>query len=81
MARRKSLGSFGPKRKSYGSGNVKLNTKGYRATSASFGPKGARVNVSKRGVRMSSRRSGCLPVLFLLLLLAGAMSIVQRFRH
>lgn len=52
MPRRRGVGF---KRKSYG-GAVRVNTKGYRVTSVSFGPKGLRQNV-----RLSSggrRRSG-----------------------
>lgn len=45
---------FGPKRKSYGKG-LRLNTKGGIPTSISAGAGGMRVNVSKRGTRVTTK--------------------------
>lgn len=54
VARRKSFGSFGRKRKSYGKA-FRLNTKGGIPTSVSVGGGGIRVNVGKRGTRTTVR--------------------------
>lgn len=54
MARRKSLGSFGPKRKSYGK-TFRVNTKGGIPTSVSVGGAGIRVNAGRRGTRTTVR--------------------------
>ncbi len=50
--------SFGPKRKSFKAGGMKINTKGLRVTSTSVGGKNFRVNLSGRGVRTTARIPG-----------------------
>jgi hypothetical protein len=54
MARRKSFSSFGPKRKSYGKA-FRVNTKGVIPTSVSVGGKTARINMGRKGTRMTTR--------------------------
>ena len=72
MPRRRGF-SFGPKRKSYKTPGMRLNTKGYRATSVSYGGKGARVNISKRGTRINGK--SCM--LSLTLLILSVMTLAQ----
>lgn len=73
MPRRKSFG-FGPKRKSYKSPGMRVNTKGYRLTSVSYGGKGARVNVSKRGTKLNGK--SCMLTLLLMTTLFANVAIL-----
>ena len=71
MPRRKSFG-FGPKRKSYRAPGVRVNTKGYCLKSVSYGGKGARVNVSKRGTKFNGK--SCMLTLLLVVAVISYMT-------
>ena len=79
MARRKTF-ALGPKRKSYSSGGMRVNTKGYRVTSTSFGPKGARVNMSKRGMKMNGRSCAVTLCLMIATMVLAAQRITRSQR-